>query len=124
MKQVPFFLMFCLVFAFVVTGCVQPAAPSRAGNSSAFSGVGRSTDAPSVAEGTVASPIAVEEGFLRLDLSDGTRMEFMTDDAVVSMDSLLRSAGKKCRVYYKDSFYEDIEGDRSPALQMTKIEWL
>ena len=51
-------------------------------------------------------------------------MEFMTDESVASMDSLLNAAGKRCRVHYKDSFYEDVEGDRRPALQMTRIEWL
>jgi hypothetical protein len=121
MKRLPLPLMSYLVVAFVFAGCAAPTAPSRTGNSSPASGAAA---APSVAEGIITSPIAVEEGFLRLDMPDGTRMEFMTDESVASIDSLLRSAGKKCRVHYKNSFYEDVEGDRSTALQITNIEWL
>jgi len=112
-----------ITLAFFVAGCAAPTANQTANSSAASRLVGTAAPGP-VAEGTITSPIAVEEGFLRLDLSDGTRMEFLTDESVASMDSLLRAAGRKCRVYYQDGWYEDIEGDRSPALQMTKIEWL
>lgn len=79
---------------------------------------------PSVVEGTIVSAIAVEEGFLRVDLPNGTRMEFMTDESVASTTLLLGAAGKKCRVYYRNDWHEDIDGIRSPALLMTKIELL
>jgi hypothetical protein len=124
MKRYRLQLMSCLVLAVMLAGCAEPSASSLAGSSTAVSGAAESSSPPSVVEGRITSPIAVEEGFLRLDLSDGTRMEFMTDESVVSMDSLLSAAGKRCRVYYKDSFYEDVEGDRSPALQMTRVQWL
>lgn len=117
-------LISCLVFAVVLAGCAEPSASSLAGGSTAIAGAAESSFPPSVVEGRVTSPIAVEEGFLRLDLSDGTRMEFMTDESTVSVDSLLNAAGRRCRVYYKDSFYEDVEGDRRPTLLMTRIEWL
>ncbi len=124
MKQSPLLLMSCLFVAVAIAGCVAPTASSRTGNSSLISGVTGSSALPSVVEGTITSPIAVEEGFLRLDLSDGTRMELMTDESVAPMDYLLRASGKRCRVFYKDGFYEDVDGSRSPALQMTRIEWL
>lgn len=124
MRLCPLLLISCLVVAVAGVGCAEPAASCGARNSSLISGASGSSASPSVVEGTIASPIAVEEGFLRFDLSDGTRMEFMTDESVAPMDSLLSGAGKRCRVHYKDNVYENVDGNRSPALQMTRIEWL
>lgn len=73
------------------------------------------------AEGTI---VTVEEGYLLLDLPDGTRKEIGTVEAIMPVDALLPAQGRRCRVDYRPEQVEEIDGSLRTALIMTKFEWL
>lgn len=107
-----FLLLLLAVAALIVAACQTPNSTSQAVSASS---------AAMATEGTIVN---VEEGYLLLDLSDGTRKEIGTNEAVVPMDALISAQGRRCRVHYRPARIEEIDGSVRTALFMTRFEWL
>jgi len=64
---------------------------------------------------TVGTIVTVEEGYLLLDLPDGTRKRMGTVEAIMPADALLSAQGRRCRVDYRPEQAEEIDGSLRAA---------